>query len=213
MKLTLLLDICLVAAMVSLSIGWTLVFHAVKGNGQNVRVAWDNGSIAGCTPDLGCIPGGFKLENWRNNGKHLRSPLIDQWNSLNIVKIRVVFGGLGKTLAFLEFDGSGSNKEDWFSKSRLLHSSWSDLKSSSHTNFFSMNGHNADLKRHFFINKQYGECPNDIGWLVVIDRIPVCPWENKGDYPLFLYSKSLTASNWNHDTGSADVMNVYILTI
>lgn len=56
-------------------------------------------------------------------------------------QIRVVLGGQGKTLAYLEFDGSGSSFINWFSKSRLLHSSWYDLKPNSRTNFFSIAGY------------------------------------------------------------------------
>ncbi|XP_062577832.1 uncharacterized protein LOC134239686 [Saccostrea cucullata] len=196
---------------------WELVFHAVKGNRQNVLAAWTNGTASPCTLDNGCINRGFTLDNWSNTTQHLRSPLINLWHLLNIIKVRVVFGAQGNTVAFLEFDGSGSNKENWFSKERLLRSSWSDLNSNSVTNYFSMNGYPHfynDSGRHFFINKSYGSCPNDIGWLVVIDRIPVCTWEKKGDHPpLFLYSKSSKAMNWNTNIGSADVMNVYILTL
>ncbi|XP_056014669.1 uncharacterized protein LOC125677748 isoform X4 [Ostrea edulis] len=119
---------------------WQLVFHAVQGNGESVLDAWNTKSPSQCTPNNGCLPPGFKLDHWRDNAKHLRSPLIDQWESFSIKKIRVELGGQGKTLAFLEFDGSGSNNKDWFSKSRLLHSSWSDLKTAN-TNYFSIEGY------------------------------------------------------------------------
>ncbi|XP_048771877.2 uncharacterized protein LOC125677747 [Ostrea edulis] len=192
---------------------WQLVFHAVKGNGKDVRDAWNARSPSVCSPDNGCLSPGFKLDNWRDNMKHLRSPLIDQWESLRIQKIRVVLGRNGKTLAFLEFDGSGSNKLNWFSKSRLLHSSWSDLKTS-RTNYFSIKGHDRDgrrpVKRHFFVNKRYGRCPNDVGWFVIIDKTDLCPWARKGRTPLFLYSRGSKAANWNRRPGVADVMNVYI---
>ncbi|XP_048769514.2 uncharacterized protein LOC125675764 [Ostrea edulis] len=195
---------------------WQLVFHAVKGNGKDVRDAWNAKSTSVCTTDNGCLPLGFKLDNWRDNMKHLRSPLIDQWNSLSIQKIRVVLGGNGKTLAFLEFDGSGSNKLNWFSQSRLLYSSWSDLKTTG-ANIFLIKGHERDgshpLKRHFFVNKSYNGCPNDVGWFVIIDKTDPCSWAHKGRTPLFLYSRGSNASNWNRSTGVAEVMNIYILRL
>ncbi|XP_056014673.1 uncharacterized protein LOC130052772 [Ostrea edulis] len=192
---------------------WQLVFHAVKGNKQDVRDAWYKRSPSRCTPAVGCIPDGFDLDNWRDTKKHLRSPLIDQWRSLSILKIRVVLGGQGKTLAYLEFDGSGSSFINWFSKSRLLHSSWYDLKPNSRTNFFSIAEHHAHVKRHFYINRNYGGCPNDAGWFVVIDKKDVCRWANKGVFPLFMYSKGSGLTNWNRSPGFADVMNVYIQTV
>ncbi|XP_056014668.1 uncharacterized protein LOC125677748 isoform X3 [Ostrea edulis] len=191
---------------------WQLLLHAVQGNGESVLDAWNTKSPSQCTPNNGCLPSGFTLDHWRDNAKHLRSPLIDQWESLSIKKIRVELGGQGKLLAFLEFDGNGSNNEDWFSKSRLLNSSWSDLKTSS-TNIFSLKGHDRDsnpVKRHFFVNKRYAGCPNDVGWLVVIDKTDVCSWSKKGTIPVFLYSNGPQAVNWNQSPGVADVMNVYI---
>ncbi|XP_048769739.2 uncharacterized protein LOC125675913 isoform X2 [Ostrea edulis] len=192
---------------------WQLIFHAVKGNGQSVLNAWNTKAPPQCTPNNGCLPPGFKLDHWRDNAKHLRSPLIDQWESLSIKKIRVELGGQGKTLAFLEFDGSGSNDKDWFSKSRLLHSSWADLKTAK-TNHFSIRGDERDrnpIKRHFFVNQRYAGCPNDFGWFVVLDRTnEVCSWAKKGKAPAFLYSRGSQVVNWNQSPGVADVMNVYI---
>lgn len=58
------------------------------------------------------------------------------------IYIYVVLGDKhGKTLALLEFDGTGSNRENWFHKSRLLYSSWDDLNKKSRTNFFNMRGY------------------------------------------------------------------------
>lgn len=67
---------------------WQLVFHAVKGNKQDVRAAWYKRSPSRCTPAVGCIPDGFDLDNWRDTRKHLRSPLIDKWRYLSILKVR-----------------------------------------------------------------------------------------------------------------------------
>lgn len=66
---------------------WKLVFHAVSGNGKSVLHARNTMSPAVCTTDSGCLPLKFNLDNWRDNVTHLRSPLIDKWKSLNIVKV------------------------------------------------------------------------------------------------------------------------------
>jgi hypothetical protein len=57
-----------------------------------------------------------------------------------VFQVRVVFAGQGETLAFLEFDGSGSSNRNWFSQSRLLQSSWSDLDKKTSLNYFSIKG-------------------------------------------------------------------------
>ena len=45
----------------------------------------------------------------------------------------------GEEVVSMIFDGSGSDKINWFSHSRLISSPWADLKTST-TNFFSIGG-------------------------------------------------------------------------
>ena len=63
----------------------------------------------------------------------------------------------------LKFNAKGTDNQNWFSDSKLTHSSqWYDIKTES-KNYFSISG-DATKKRHFFINRGYaGNCAGDTG--------------------------------------------------
>jgi len=108
----------------------------------------------------------------------------------------------------LKFNTQGSDKLNWFSRSRLTQSPWSDIKIQPQ-NYFSILGmHN----RNFFINRNYGGCPGDDGWLAITGYD--CGWE-KHYWPrknVILYSKLSGYTNWGQykDVGVADVLAVFL---
>eukprot|EP00118_Oscarella_pearsei_P006111 m.27853 g.27853 ORF g.27853 m.27853 type:complete len:128 (+) comp30405_c0_seq2:525-908(+) len=115
----------------------------------------------------------------------------------------------------LVFDGHLSTHINWFTKSRLVFSPYTDIKSS-RQNYFSIEGHQPTGRndRSFFISKHYGGCSVDTGWLVLIGQNG-CPWENpeKNSHIAIKYSKGSTAVNWTNGgakLGHADVMAIYL---
>lgn len=55
--------------------------------------------------------------------------------------------------------------------------------------------------RHFFINKSYGGCPQDFGWLAVKDSDNfsiACDWDKHSTFPQFLYSRNGKITRWNN---------------
>uniref|UniRef100_A0A8W8KYF5 Uncharacterized protein n=1 Tax=Magallana gigas TaxID=29159 RepID=A0A8W8KYF5_MAGGI len=71
----------------------------------------------------------------------------------------------------------------------------------------------SKIERNFFINKNYGGCPNDSGWLVVKDGnlTNPCDWEKHTSYPQFLYGQHGQVTKWNDmEYGKADVLNIYV---
>ena len=90
------------------------------------------------------------------------------------------------------FDGHLSNKNSWFSKQRLVFSPYIDLKRSP-TNYFGIQG---DITREWFINKSYGGCGRDAGWLVFYSPGIVCSWEPKTKFQI-KYSRANRVQNWS----------------
>ena len=84
----------------------------------------------------------------------------------------------------LKFNAKGSDKLNWF-----------DLRSQP-KNYFSIFGEPAHGRR-FFINRNYGGCHADAGWLVVTGHI--CSWEKRflPTKNAILYSKKSVCTNWN----------------
>ncbi|KAK7489927.1 hypothetical protein BaRGS_00018792 [Batillaria attramentaria] len=131
--------------------------------------------------------------------------------SVCVVKVRLSLYENGVEKAYAEFDGKGSTFTSWFTKDRLLESSWADLKTSPHR-FFSIAGHESGgLVRRFFLEKNYGGCPNDNGWLVVLEKNDTCSWGKTDSVPKILYANSQSNVNWDKgQVGVADVMTISV---
>ncbi|CAH1238490.1 FBN1 [Branchiostoma lanceolatum] len=171
---------------------WHRVFATVSGTGQSVYDAWTAGDGA----DI----------------KHDRHPMVEQWGSLALYQVKVVFE-YSQSMELI-FNGQNTNKNNWFTKNRLWSSPWNDINSEP-INYFSIEGH-ADLKRRFFINRQYNGCDRDMGWLVVAEmgQSAGCNYERPptGQLPYIRVSSAGRSVNWNNDNGfiTADRMVIYI---
>ncbi|CAC5365218.1 unnamed protein product [Mytilus coruscus] len=104
-----------------------------------------------------------------SNGKHFKSDIINHWKDIDIEQVKVVVYRDSLEQAFLHFNGSGTDKKNWFSQNGLLNSSYIDLKTASPNvkgYHFSIEGHK---RRRFYVNKSFGGCQNDAGWLLVAE--------------------------------------------
>ena len=106
----------------------------------------------------------------------------------------------GSVVKELLFRGTGSDRYNWFSATRLITSSWVDIKSQP-KNFFSLHGHCADgasyTCRSFFINREYGDCKRDNGWLMITGT-SWCDWEGGVlRYRQIMYSKGNSYAMWS----------------
>ena len=63
----------------------------------------------------------------------------DKYSNVSF-QVRYSLYNNGLEVAFIEFNGTGSNIEDWFSNGRILEASWSDLDTSTTFNYFSIKG-------------------------------------------------------------------------
>ncbi|XP_078661576.1 polycystin-1-like protein 2 [Branchiostoma floridae x Branchiostoma belcheri] len=171
---------------------WLDVFSTLKGTGQTVYDAWStNGQVS-----------------------HNKCPIIDQWESLNIQRVKVVLESSEGNVELI-FDGTNTDKFNWFNKSRLLSPPWNDINTEPQ-NFFSIEGA-PHAKRFFYINRNWGGCPNDAGWLAVADGGPdgICEWERapEDQLPYIRFSKTTGYANFNGgDIATADRMVIYIDT-
>ena len=97
----------------------------------------------------------------------------------------------GTEVASLKFDAAGTDNTNWFSQNNLVESPWSDLKTATNFQAFSIDG----SARTFEIHTPYAGCGNDIGWMLVTG--PHCSWETRLPVPSIIYSKLSTAVQWN----------------
>ncbi|KAI8510793.1 hypothetical protein Bbelb_117090 [Branchiostoma belcheri] len=173
---------------------WIDVFSTMKGTGQTVYDAWStNGQVS-----------------------HNKCPIVDQWESLNIQRVKVVLESSEGNVELI-FDGRNTDKFNWFSKPRLLSSPWNDI-STEHQNYFSIEGA-PHVKRSFYINRNWDGCPNDAGWLMLADggltTLGVCEWERASEdqLPYIRFSKTTGYAKYNGgNIATADRMVIYIDT-
>lgn len=195
---------------------WIPIFIACPGNKRSVYRSW-------LTPAPFDDP--LEISSKTCEKDHKRRSIIDRWNRDAedlIDQVRVDLYKDSQVDAMFLFDGKGSTNVSWFSKEKLLQSTYQDLSRTATTNFFSMEGsYNAD--RHFHINSAYGGCPNDVGWLQIIDtRLRLgksvgCTFDHLygREYPYFMYATRNKACHYDKEgeCGFADMMVVSVKRI
>ena len=141
--------------------------------------------------------------------RHYRNNVIlDNWDGSDIETVAYVFYKDGNIVASTTFDGRNSTITNWFSKARIVSSSFTDLDSSTPT-------HTADGmvcwgNRRFSLFAGGVDCNTAAGWMITSDiLIAHCAWETRSDFPNFLYSTTSTAGNFLN-AGEADTMAIWV---
>ncbi|XP_059149557.1 uncharacterized protein LOC131936540 [Physella acuta] len=193
----------------SISKSWRLAFRGTANIGIPVLPAYMNGTGILENVDPHCK---MVKKPWNCASHYRNNEVFDNWNTVSEVAF-VVYSNYTVVKEIL-FDAVGSTYMNWFDKSRVKFSSWDSLNTAT-TNFFSIKGEtqfNDTVSRTFYINRNYGGCPADAGWFVVIDRANgKCGWEKFTTFPVFKYADSYNEENWtNGKVAYADVMAVYV---
>ncbi|XP_019633931.1 PREDICTED: uncharacterized protein LOC109477277 [Branchiostoma belcheri] len=196
---------------------WKLVFKIVSNVNERSHPLW---SAADTPSDM---PGDPEVAGQG----HYRSRDVDVWETLNVTQVKVSLYTFSPNMETRDiiFNGTGSDKNSWFSKDRLVSSPWTDLKTAT-TDFFSIDGdwHYAmygsttrifDRRFHIALTNN---CASERGWLTVLDQNSnFCTWERSEDgrYPRIVYSKLPGSVDYSQDSanvGMADVMAIFIKT-
>ena len=123
---------------------------------------------------------------------------------------------------YIGFDTVGSDRDNWFTASRVVNSTYTDLTSDGPFNIFSVDGYLDRPKgfdRRFYVNRNYAQCPGDYGYFVVIDTNVnldafVCDWDKTdliGDpYPQLLFCPGPTGCLWESNLIHADELSFEI---
>ncbi len=187
--------------------GWTMVFKLSQGITGDAYSLWTG-------PAVNEFDESLLTSSYSSRQYVSRIPSM-YWNmgGFTVDRARVHLYTGGTVVKYLEFDAQDSSLLEWFAQSRLLSSSWTDIVSET-KNYFSIEGHDT-LKRRFFINRSYGGCPEDYGWLVVATPGGGCDWELATPGARILYAPGDTYINWttatsNGTVGFPDAMAVFV---
>ena len=183
--------------------GWTMVYKLTSGVAGEPSRLWNGAAV---NDDAAAY-----LNIGRNTG-HFVSRLLGGWNTtVPVTQVRVaVYNGTTEG-AFLRFNGTGTNRTNWFTLARVQTATWTDLVAQGQ-NFFQIEGL-GNYGRHWFINRNYGGCPSDTGWLVVNGSSEItCDWATRAAQVNIEFARGTVTRNWNDYTniGLADTMAVFI---
>ncbi|KAL5008234.1 hypothetical protein ScPMuIL_013815 [Solemya velum] len=162
---------------------WSLVFRAAAGNGESVYDTWINTTTQ--TDHAGACQ---ILQPQPRCSGHYKNQIVDGWNNADITQVKLELHSAGRRVAYVIFDGTGSDYSNWFSKDRILESSWSDLTPSAYYTSFAMEGWEH---RTVLIFQGYGTCTTDVAWMSVVAFQGFCSWDVQSSYPAFVFSPEL----------------------
>lgn len=182
---------------------WLPVFVGLAGNGVDVYDSYIDGTSA-VTDDVNCM-----TLNMAACQQNYRSPVMDSWSSITQVKYSLYKSG--QEVAYAIFNGTGSSFTDWFSRERLMTSSWTEALTTTSFNFFSIAG---DTTRRFSMNLNYGGCSVDKYFTVAVTNgsSHSCIYDQASTFPQFIYSNatSPTCFETGLNTEYAEYMAIFI---
>ncbi|XP_035828403.1 uncharacterized protein LOC118478600 [Aplysia californica] len=196
---------------------WTLIFRAQAGNSLSVYDAWLNNSVQHHFPwqydvPLGCTQ--FRTDPPCD--QTFRSSILSNWEASKISEVKIALYKDGVEQHHIIFNASSTNFTSWFSRDRILDSSWDDPENAT---LFTMEGTptlTTTNPRRFIIYGPYRGCPADYGWMLVVDSpLDNCPTilSHTPTWPRFVYSTATTRVTWSvggADVGYAEVLAVFV---
>jgi len=177
--------------------GWTLVFKKSSGVTNDPDTLWNGANTNG---------GNTALADRDLETLDYANPVYAAaWADFSEARIEAVTAGA--PVAWIDFDTTSTTTTSWFAAAQITSSSWTDLAAGPF-NYFSIAGDAANGRR-FFVNKNYGGCGADVGWLSVNSGASApCAWNTT--YTV-TYSAGTVSQNWETgNTPNADALTVWL---
>ncbi|GFR77209.1 hypothetical protein ElyMa_003962700 [Elysia marginata] len=206
---------------------WTLVFQAQERIGVSVWHTWSNTSLRHDHPISRDFPRACMSQaDYSQCNQHFRSSILDSWNDIKEVYLSFVKANV--EVAYIVFDGTGSDELSWFSQSRILRSTWSPaLDTDNNIRYFTLQGAcDSSSCRRFHIHEDVTLCRYDYFYTIVVDGPrDICNqgfsnWviQDLSTYPVFMYAPGPGPASYGVSRGSlgldtarqADVLSVWV---
>ncbi|KAK7504896.1 hypothetical protein BaRGS_00003924 [Batillaria attramentaria] len=195
-----------------------LAFRLTAGVNQSAYDKYVDSGTHDDTPQAraSLLPGCLTLNGSLPCNTHYRSRLLDEWPGDAIDTVRMAVHANGQEQRYILFNGTGSTLLSWFAQDRVLASDWTDVHDEVlHPNegYFSIVGvHNEYINRKFYINRNWGGCPADAGWLMVMETGDGCNFApSTGPFPFILFSSANTVASYITPVfKQADVLSITV---
>ncbi|EDO35899.1 predicted protein [Nematostella vectensis] len=174
----------------SLKNGWTMVFKVESGaSAPGAANLWVESQVQreNDTEVLTVI---------KTTSEHYKNRIVNNWETFDPKEVLMVVYKNGVPDLQLRFNAKGSDRVNWYEKTRLLSSPWTDLMSGSASVIeFNLVGWCNPVHprrcRMFYTMSQTGGCPTDTGWLMVTEK-GCSEYETDKPYNTILYSMKVS---------------------
>ena len=189
--------------------GWTMVLKLSSGVAGDANNLWNGAALNESDPAL--------LDLKKATKHYVSGYIANYWNKGGVIvsEVRTHVYKNAAIQKFWKYDGATTNATNWFINTRLTASSYPDLPAGPF-NYYAIAGDAANGRR-WFINRQYGGCNVDAGWLIIDSAPDPCSWETNVNAPALriLYAPGVSFTNWqtavdNNQIGFADVFAVFV---
>ncbi|XP_046585152.1 uncharacterized protein LOC124292144 [Haliotis rubra] len=167
--------------------GWTILMKGVAGVPGDLYQLWASPNTASAN-----VPSAQYLTS---TYPHSYKPdLSNKWKDCNFDNVKVGIFNNGVEKASIVFDAHGADKMSWFDPSRIISSTWTDIKTAPKS-IFSMMG-DPITGREFYTSGQSGSSCDASGWMMISTR-PGCTYETTGTKPAFYYVPGTTQAKFS----------------
>ncbi|GFO07035.1 collagen alpha-4(vi) chain [Plakobranchus ocellatus] len=174
--------------------GWQLLLKGVAEAPGDLLATWKGpGTLNAQNPVARQLDNQLK-ENYKPS-------LPNYWDKCKFELVKLSVMTQGKENAYIIFNATGTDRLSWFDPSRIVNSSFGDLKGAQF-DAFSMDG-DPNSGRHFVITQSTQSCDMR-GWITMTTKASSCFYE-RGSQPAYLYSSTGQAGQFGIDTMKADI--------
>ncbi|XP_069121387.1 uncharacterized protein [Argopecten irradians] len=144
-----------------------------------------------------------------STGIKYRSTILDDWGTTRTISaVRLAVWDNDVEMAYFTFNTMGKSLSNWMDCNNIIDSSYTDIFSESiETCQVSNSG------RNFIIQRGYGGCDQDNGWLVVKDTDATggCSWDYAYSYVTILFAPGSTYTTWQDSLSYADAVTLSVM--
>ncbi|GFN75334.1 hemicentin-1 [Plakobranchus ocellatus] len=191
---------------------WTLVFRAQSSIGVSVWDTWTNTGLHDDNPvpkdfPLPCL----RLTEYESCDRHFRSHILDNWSNVKEVRFSLVKSDT--EVAYVLFNGTGTDRDSWFSQNRIVASTWAPGIQKDTLTLTGMEGfHSEGVARRFYLFGPHAGCPADWFYTMTLDvTTDLCTdaklWRiTYTGFPTFFYSTTTGRAAAGIDIGTSTLL-------
>ncbi|KAK3768175.1 hypothetical protein RRG08_031714 [Elysia crispata] len=203
---------------------WTLVFRLQKEIYVPAYQTWmDTGTSNDNPVQNNFPPACLRMFDYGSCDRHFRSHILDNWNGIDKVYLSVIKNDT--EVAYIMFNGSGTDMQSWFDKANVIDSTWfSEINDTSLLKTTRIKGIcMKQFCRRFLFYGPYVGCPTEWFYIMVQDFVPdLCeknlkwvPNTAPKAEPAIAYSPASSRASFGVDrdvplADFADAMAVYV---